>query len=453
MRPASRGDELAWTVSGLLLAVGDHLALRFSAVTVRGEISGFSRAASGHCYFSLKDAAGAAGVVRCAMFRRAAALLDFAPADGQGVELRGRLAVYEPRGELQLVIESLQRLGAGTLYEEFLRLRARLAALGLFDESRRRAPPRYPAVVGVVTSADAAAWRDVTTTLARRAPHVRVLLYPSLVQGAQAPVQIVEALATAARRRPLDRVDVLLLVRGGGSLEDLWAFNDERVVRAVAQSPIPLICGVGHETDVTLSDLAADLRAATPTAAAELAVPARDELIAQLDGLRRQLRRAVQRLLEREAQRLDRLASRAGRPAARLAGEGQRLEGLEHRMRAALQRRFALAADRLPPVQARMRLALRSALERRQDRLDAAGQRLQAAHPQQVLTRGFAWVQDAEGRPVMRAAQLAAGQAMSAVFADGTAAARVTGVSLSAQPPHGAGPDMGAPGRGSMPPA
>ena len=175
---AGRADERAWTVAGLLLAVADQLAARFGAVTVRGEISGFSRAASGHCYFSLKDASGAPGLIRCALFRRAAALLDFAPQDGQGVELRGRLAVYEPRGELQLVVESLQRLGAGTLYEEFLRLRARLAAQGLFDESRRRPIPRHPAVVGVITSPDAAAWRDVTTTLARRAPHVRWLRYP-----------------------------------------------------------------------------------------------------------------------------------------------------------------------------------------------------------------------------------------------------------------------------------
>lgn len=450
---AARGNELAWTVSGLLLAVGDHLAQRFSTVTVRGEISGFSRAASGHCYFVLKDAAGAAGVIRCAMFRRAAALLDFAPADGQGVELRGRLSVYEPRGELQLVVESLQRLGAGTLYEEFLRLRARLAAQGLFDPSRRRPLPPYPAVVGVVTSADAAAWRDVTTTLSRRAPHVRVVLYPSLVQGVQAPPQIVAALATAARRQAVDRVDVLLLVRGGGSLEDLWAFNDERVVRAVAESPIPLVCGVGHETDVTLSDLAADLRAATPTAAAELAVPERGELVAQLDAWQRQLGRAVQRLLERETQRLDRLAHRAGRPAARLSGEDRRLEALEHRLRAALQRRRAQAADGLPPVQARMRLALRSALDRRRDRLDAVGLRLQSAHPHQVLARGFAWVQDGEGRPVMRAAQLSPGQSMAAVFADGTASALVTAVTLPGPSATGDAQDMGAPGRGSPPPA
>jgi exodeoxyribonuclease VII large subunit len=260
-----------WGVAALLLAAGDALAARFGAVTVRGELSGFVRAASGHCYFSLKDSAGGAAVLRCAMFRRAALLLDFAPTDGQQLEVRGRIGVYEARGELQLVVESMARVGVGSLYEEFLRLRARLEAAGLFEAARKRPIAAFPRAVGVITSLGAAALRDVLTTLARRAPHLRVVVYPSLVQGAEAPAALVEALALAGRR---DEVDTLLLVRGGGSLEDLWAFNDERVVRAVASSPIPVVCGVGHETDISLADLAADLRAATPTAAAELAAPA-----------------------------------------------------------------------------------------------------------------------------------------------------------------------------------
>ena len=184
-RSGAPKEAFAWTVGALLLAVSDALAARFGAVTVRGELSGFSRAASGHCYFSLKDASGAPGLIRCAMFRRAASMLDFQPADGHSVELRGRLSLYEPRGELQLVVESLQRLGAGGLYEEFLRLRARLAAQGLFDESRRQPIPRHPQTIGVITSPDAAAWRDVMTAIARRSPQVRLVLYPSLVQGPQ----------------------------------------------------------------------------------------------------------------------------------------------------------------------------------------------------------------------------------------------------------------------------
>jgi exodeoxyribonuclease VII large subunit len=443
-------DGPAWSVSALLLAVSDSLSARFGAVTVRGELSGFSRAGSGHCYFSLKDGAGAPGLIRCAMFRRAASLLEFLPADGQSVELRGRVSLYEPRGELQLVVESLQRLGAGSLYEEFLRLRARLAAQGLFDESRRRPLPRHPRCVGVITSPDAAAWRDVMTTLSRRSPQVRVLLYPSLVQGPQAPGELVAALVTAAQRR---EVDVLLLVRGGGSLEDLWAFNDERVVRAVAASPIPLICGVGHETDVTLSDLAADLRAATPTAAAEQAAPARDELQEAQQQLALRLQRALRRSLDRQAQRLDLLAHRAGLPAARLAGEMQRLDSLRKRLQAAVGRRLLQPAQQLPPLQARMHGSLRVAAQRQSDRLLALGARLRAAHPQHVLERGFAWVLDEQGRPVMRAAGVTAGQELQAVFADGRVQAQVLRVAPGGPTATAAAPHEGAAGKGPVPPA
>ena len=223
-----------WGVSALLLATGDALAARFGAVAVRGELSGLVRAASGHFYFSLKDAGGAGGVLRCAMFRRSASLLDFQPADGQQVDVRGRLGVYEARGELQLVVESMQRVGAGSLYEEFLRLRARLQGLGLFDAGRKRPISPFPHAVGVVTSLGAAALRDVLTTLKRRAPHLHVVVYPSPVQGAEAPAALVAALQEAGRRA---EVDTLLLVRGGGALEDLWAFNDERVVQRRGRLP------------------------------------------------------------------------------------------------------------------------------------------------------------------------------------------------------------------------
>jgi exodeoxyribonuclease VII large subunit len=419
---------MAWSVSALLLAVSDTLAARFSSVVVRGELSGFTRAASGHCYFSLKDADGAPALVRCAMFRRAAAQLDFQPADGQRVELRGRIAVYEARGELQMVVESLQRQGAGSLYEEFLRLRARLAAQGLFDEDQRLPVAPFPRAIGVVTSLGAAALHDVLTALRRRAPQVQVIVYPCLVQGAEAPRTIVEALSVAAARR---EVDTLLLVRGGGSLEDLWSFNDERVVRAVAASPIPLICGVGHETDITLSDLAADLRAPTPTAAAELAAPAAAELQARLDAAARALTRSAHRVLDRQGQRLDLLAQRAGRPAAVVAAQGHQLDGLARRMSAALQRRTEAASMTLTPLAQRLQRAARVGLARRVDALDSLTARLKQAHPQQVLERGYAWVVGADGRPVMHARDLVAGDAIEAVFADGRAGATVDAVRLS----------------------
>jgi exodeoxyribonuclease VII large subunit len=417
--------RLSWGVAALLQATSDALAARFGAVSVRGELSGFSRAASGHCYFTLKDADGAPALLRCAMFRRAATLVDFTPADGQQVELRGRLGIYESRGELQMVVESLQRLGAGTLYEEFLRRRASLERQGLFDAARKRPLPAFPAALGVVTSLGAAALRDVLTTLRRRAPHIRVVVYPALVQGAEAPAALVAALNVAGERR---EVDALLLVRGGGSLEDLWAFNDERVVRAVAASPIPLICGVGHETDVTLCDLAADLRAPTPTAAAELAAPSRDELAEALAARQAALQRTLDRKLQTQAQRLDTLALRLGQPARALVGQGDRLRERARRMQRAVQARAARADDELPQLAARWQRAAAVQLQALRQRLDAASGRLQAHDPQRVLRRGYAWVESADGRPVISALALRPGQAVRAVWADGRADAVIASV-------------------------
>ena len=418
---SSTGGTRAWGVAALLLAAADALQARLGAVTVQGELSNFTRAASGHCYFSLKDADGASALLRCAMFRRAASLLDFAPQDGQQVELRGRIGVYEPRGELQLVVEAMQRQGAGSLYELFLRLKARLEAEGLFDATRKRPLPAWPRAVGVVTSRAGAALHDVLTALARRAPQVRVLVYPSAVQGADAPPQLVQAIALAAQRK---EVDVLIVCRGGGSIEDLWAFNDERVVRAIAGCALPVVCGVGHETDLTLADLAADLRAPTPTAAAELAAPRRDEALAQLAAQADRLQRASRRLLDRHAQRLDHLALRAGRPAERLVRQAERLAALRGRAGAAMHhaldlRRMALAAQaqRLPRVAQAMR-------QREHDRLARIAARLDALDPARVLARGYAWVTDAQGRAITRVAQLAPGEQVDAVWSDGQA--RVT---------------------------
>jgi exodeoxyribonuclease VII large subunit len=349
------GAARALSVATLLLAVGDALAARFAAVTVQGELSGYTRAASGHCYFTLKDAEGAAASVRCAMFRRAASLLDFAPRDGQQVELRGRIALYEPRGEMQFVAESMRALGAGSLYEQFLRLKAKLETEGLFDAARKRELPPCAARVGLVTSLAGAVLHDLLTTLARRAPQVRVIVYPSLVQGTEAPAALETALRAAAAR---NEVDLLIVARGGGSIEDLWAFNDERVVRAMAALPMPVISGVGHETDVTLADFVADLRAPTPTAAAELAVPARDELLAGLAAHAQRLRWLASRRLEAQAQRLDRIALQIARPAQALARERSGLQSLTLRAAHAVARGLQINATALARHAERLRAAL-----------------------------------------------------------------------------------------------
>ncbi len=420
-----------WGVAGLLAAVSESLSARFAVVTVSGELSGFTRASSGHCYFNLKDADGQAASLRCAMFRRAAGLLDFSPADGALVELRGRLAVYEPRGELQFVVEAMRRAGAGTLYEQFLKLRERLAAAGLFEAERKRPLPAFPRRLGVITSLGAAALHDVLTALARRAPQVEVIVYPSLVQGAEAPAALVAAIETANARA---EVDVLLLVRGGGSLEDLWAFNDEGVVRAVAGSALPLICGVGHETDVTLADLAADLRAPTPTAAAELAAPSRANMLDALSGLERTLAHRVGTRLDGLAQRLDRLGARLSRPSEALARQRRALALLEQRAAQAPARRVEMQAQRLNHLAERRERALREAARREATRLDALHARLQALDPQHVLARGYAWLDDGQGHAITSVAALDPGRQVQAVLADGSAALQV----LSRKPAAGA---------------
>lgn len=424
--PGGAGRQI-WTVGALLLAANDALVARFGACVVRGELSGFTRAASGHCYFTLKDADGGGASLRCALFRRAASMLNFSPRDGQQVEVRGRVAVYEARGELQLVVESMQQQGAGALYEAFLRLKARLESQGLFDPSRKRPLPQHPARVGVITSLGAAALRDVLTTLRRRAPQLEIIVYPSPVQGAEAPAALIGALQLAARRA---EVDVLVLCRGGGSLEDLWAFNDEQLVRAVAASPIPVVCGVGHETDISLADLAADLRAPTPTAAAELVAPAQEDLLIELQALARRAHRAAHRQLEGAALRLDHFALRVSRPAQGLARQAHALQLLDTRRGQA----FAAVLDRsrasLATLSARLQLGQAATLQRRHARLEVLQSRLDALDPRRVLARGYAWVTTEEGRPIVSAAGLRAGQRVQAVWADGRAVTEVVQVRL-----------------------
>jgi exodeoxyribonuclease VII large subunit len=404
-------------VGALVEAVAALLEEGFPACTVSGEIAGFARAASGHCYFTLKDASGSASL-RCAMFRRAASLLDFAPADGQRVELRGRLGVYGPRGELQFVAEAMRAAGAGALYERFLRLRARLEAEGLFDAATKRPLPPYPRAIGIVTSLAGAALHDVATSLARRSPHVRVVVYPSAVQGSDAPAALCAAIRIAGERR---EVDVLVLCRGGGSLEDLWAFNDERVVRAVHAAPLHVVSGVGHETDVTLVDLAADLRAPTPTAAAELVAPETAGQLLALRDLELAIVRRTRAALETDAQRIDHLALRLARPAEALARRAHVLDLLEQRLAAAPVRALAGGRTRAETLAARLRHAIDIARARVTSRIESVAVRLQVLDPQQVLARGYALLAERDGRPVTSVAGLVPGVIVSARLVDGTA--------------------------------
>ncbi len=421
-----------WSVGALVQAVGDSLQARFGQTVVQGEISGFVRAASGHGYFTLKDEHGQASL-RCAMFRRALSQVEFTPGEGMLVQARGNLGVYEARGELQFIVEGLTRAGEGALYEQFQRLRARLAAEGLFDPARKRPLTPHPVRVGLVTSAQGAALHDVVTAMRRRAPHVEVVLAPASVQGAEAPPQLVAALAALqSLHRAGTRLDAILLCRGGGSLEDLWAFNDERLVRAVVACAVPVVCGVGHETDITLADLAADLRAPTPTAAAELAATAQVDLLDELGGWQRRIRLSVQQQLWRHAQRLDRASLQLQRPAQALGQQRHGLSLLAHRMQAAVARQRQQQATGLDGLALSLQRGLAARLTRERDTLRWHGQHLESLSPRKVLQRGYAWLQSADGGALTQAADAQAGQALQAVLQDGRLQLQVQAVELAA---------------------
>lgn len=292
------------SVGDLNRAIAASLEDRFDTVWVSGEISNFKAYDSGHWYFSLKDEEGQ---IRCVMFRGRNGQVGFMPQSGDLVEVSASLGMYVPRGDIQLTIQTLRRAGMGGLYEAFLRLKAKLAKEGLFDEERKREIPTHPRSIGIITSPQAAALKDVLSTLARRAPHIPIVIYPTLVQGPDAPAGIIAALKAAEKE---NAVDVILLVRGGGSIEDLWAFNDEQLAYAIAGSSIPVVSGVGHETDFTITDFVADLRAPTPTGAAELAAPRKDQLLQELEAIKQALLQRVNQRVEREAQTLDQFALR-----------------------------------------------------------------------------------------------------------------------------------------------
>jgi exodeoxyribonuclease VII large subunit len=407
---------------------------------VEGEVSNFMRAASGHWYFSLKDANAQ---VRCVMFRGRNQFADFTPANGDHVEIRALPSLYEARGEFQLGAEAIRRAGAGRLYEAFLKLKAKLEAEGLFDPAKKRALPRFPRCLGIVTSPQAAALHDVLTALSRRMPGLPVILYPTPVQGTGAGAQIAAAIRTAGARA---ECDVLLVCRGGGSLEDLWAFNDEAVARAIAASPMPVVSGVGHETDFTLADFAADLRAPTPTAAAELASPVRQELLLQLGNLARQLQHQLTRRQHSEMQRLDYLARRLIHPAEQLRRRQSELNQLAQRLRHASGTRLTTEQLRIARLNQRL-VTPRHVIQREQQRLDALGLRTRRAvegsfgqrrltlarltsslahlNPEGVLARGYSIVQLDNGAVVQDAASLHAGDTVGIRFHRGQARAKV----------------------------
>ncbi|MBV8033256.1 MAG: exodeoxyribonuclease VII large subunit [Betaproteobacteria bacterium] len=379
------------TVSQLLRSVRDTIERRFPLLWVRGEVSNLSRASSGHCYFTLKDGGSQ---VDCVMFRSRLAALDWPLADGDRVEARVLVTLYEPRGRFQLNVEALRRGGLGPLYERFLQLKARLEAEGLFDPAKKRPLPRFPRAIGVVTSLQAAALRDVLTTLARRNPAVPVIVYPVPVQGEGASERIAAMLARANDRA---ECDVLLLVRGGGSLEDLWPFNEERVARALRASRLPVVAGIGHETDFTIADFAADHRAPTPTGAAELASPLRAELLARIGECARCISRDARRQLGYAAQAVDAAAKRLVHPAARLKAARQDLVHLGARLAGA----FRARVDRLCA---------------RRETLEAA---LRSLDPSAVLARGYSITRDGAGRIVRDAAGVETGGRIVTTLARG----------------------------------
>ncbi|MNZ21185.1 Exodeoxyribonuclease 7 large subunit [compost metagenome] len=439
----SRQQQI-FTVTRLNSAVRMILEQDLGLVWLTGELSNLAMPSSGHWYFSLKDISAQ---VRCAMFKGNNRRVPFRPQDGMQVLVQARVSLYEPRGDYQLIIESMQPAGDGMLALRFEELKRRLGAEGLFDEGRKRPLPREPRAVGLVTSATGAALHDMLTVLKRRAPDLPVFIYPTQVQGSAAISQIVAAITLANRRA---EVDVLIVGRGGGSLEDLWCFNEEAVARAIAGSAIPVVSAVGHEVDVTISDFAADLRAPTPSAAAELVAPDRSARAQRLVHLKQRLVQAIsrrqtaarhgfallqkrldhqdpKRRLEQQSQRLDELSGRLQQLLNLRLHQGERrLANLELRLQArspstllaAGKRRHQLAEERL-----------HSLMSKRQDlaahRLAMLSARLDGISPLATLGRGYSITRTPSGEVISRAAQVSPGQQLVTTLAEGDLRVRV----------------------------
>lgn len=403
-------QRFSFTVSEITRRVKDRLEADegLRDIWIEGEISNWVRSRAGHCYFTLKDARAS---IRAVMWRSTADRLAFAPQDGQAVRAHGYVSVYEPQGQYQFYVDALQAAGQGALYLEFEALKARLAAEGLFDAERKRPLPWMPVCIGVVTSPTGAALRDILNVLRRRWPLVRVLLAPSLVQGVRAPAEIVAALESlyayaAAGSEP--KIDLIIVARGGGSIEDLWAFNDEQVGRAIVASPVPVISGVGHETDFTISDFCADLRAPTPSAAAEVAVPDRVEIEGQLVALRSSLEDSWQRRLGEWRSALDVQKQVLARlsPRGQVDGGRQRVDEWGRRLERAGHNRLALLRERVVGLE----------------------HRLEGLNPLAILERGYAVVRREDGGLVRSASEVRVGEHVDIRLSDGRLVAQVQDV-------------------------
>ena len=442
MQPIPDSEKLARVVSvGELNRLAKELLEgNLPLMWVVGEISNFMRAASGHCYFSLKDAQAQ---VRCVMFRHKIQLQDWKPENGMQVEVRACPSFYEARGEFQLNIEIMRRSGLGALFEAFEKLKAKLHAEGLFDPARKQPIPRFPRAIGIVTSLKAAALRDVLTTLRRRMATVPVIIYPAAVQGEDAPQQIAAALAAAEARA---ECDVLIVCRGGGSIEDLWAFNSEAVARAIHACTLPVVSGVGHETDFTIADFVADARAPTPTAAAQMTSPNCDDLRQELGHVSQRLARVTERALERRMQQLDVLARRLTHPGERIANQLSHLGHLASRLRTAWARTaesgswqmrelyqqllalrpdFTVLAARQHTLSRQLRSAAAQHIETLRADIKSLGAQLTQLNPSAVLERGYSIVETGVGALVRDSTQVSPDDEVRLTFARGWARAKV----------------------------
>lgn len=415
-------DRMVWSVTALCTALTDALEARFNPVTVRGELAAFTRAASGHCYFTISDAHSQ---LKGAMFRRAASLLEFQPRIGTTVEVRGRLNIYGARGELQMVVESMRETGNGSLYEQFIRLKTALQAEGLFAAERKKPLPSHPLGTGVVTSLSAAALHDICATYLQRAPHIPLIISPAAVQGKNAPQELIDALEKLYLRSDISSI---ILARGGGSAEDLWAFNDPELARCIARSPLPVITGIGHETDFTIADFCADHRAATPTAAAEAATSDRQHLLHTLQQQRQRLHNATVRSLENRQQNLDHLASRLRHPAHTLHTQHQHLQHLTNRLHSRLQQLLTWQQHRLKTLEQALHNAAKSSREQQRNRLSGLAGNLDLLNPMRVVARGYSIVSNASGEIITHAGQVSTGEHLRLNLHDGNIRVQVQSV-------------------------
>ena len=422
------------TVTELNLTVAKLLEKNIPLCWIAGEVSNFTRASSGHWYFTLKDSQAQ---VRAVMFKSRTMNVDFMPKEGEKIEVRATVSLYAPRGDYQLSVENIRRAGMGNLYEEFIKLKQKLSANGLFDADKKLPIPRFVKTIGIITSPQAAGLKDILITLNRRAPHCHIIIYPTPVQGIGAGEKIAQAITIAAKRQ---ECDCLIVARGGGSIEDLWAFNEEVVAHAIAACAIPLITGVGHETDFTIADFVADVRAPTPTAAAEIAVTAQQEWLQKLADLRVQLHRTLDRRQRQYAQMLDNLSLRLISPKALMQREQVKLRGLQQQLKhnlfirkqsafyqfSQLKQRLIQqkpnllhAKSQLNQRHQQLHYSLRQLHQQQQQRLTRLAQQLELLNPQRTLERGYAILLDKKGKVIQDTQQLQKQQHVNVKLKDG----------------------------------